>query len=417
MIAVSRLLISLVFVAFSFQLQGASFDCLKASTRIEKLICADSQLSNMDLLLARSYKQALSNTSHQTDLKKEQRNWLKVVRGACTDTECLQQAYLSRITELTGSVPTYITQEPEPEPEPDLEPEPVEIAQAYTPPQLVQTDVQVQIEKPISIQDADVINRQIGELSVQIEVLTKVLEEQNIKLLSLPEQDRPTASQAISVISQRLNMLRDEYHQKDQSFSNYMTSVKPNDRDVYITARKASQGYPKIPYYIPGTPETGEFWVEPTVTNVGEQLFNFRLVDPSAQNETTRTLIPMTLDEINNIQGALFKIYELSQKAHEHKIRDNYSKRIVCFPDDQCPVEGGKGATGQASTEILFKIYEDGSTAGRIQRNKGAFQEGFNVAVDSALFLQAYLTHVIQESNAEFNAGSRTKEDLDNLFK
>jgi hypothetical protein len=81
-----------------------------------------------------------------------------------------------------------------------------------------------------------------------------------------------------------------------------------------------------------------------------------------------------------------------------------------------CPPDGER-LDGKSSTEIRFTVYEDGSTAGRIQRNKGLFVEGYNVSIDSALMLQAYLNHVIKAAKLEFNSGTQTKKQLDEIFK
>jgi hypothetical protein len=70
-----------------------------------------------------------------------------------------------------------------------------------------------------------------------------------------------------------------------------------------------------------------------------------------------------------------------------------------------------------ASTEIDFKVYEDGSTAGRIQRNKGLFEDGYNISIESALMLQAYMSHILTEGKTDFQAGSRTDEQMKDLFK
>ena len=83
---------------------GASFDCSKASTSVEKTICADPQLSDLDELLMASYKKALSNTSGAAPLKMEQKDWLKSVRDMCQDKECLKKAYTSRLATLNDSV-------------------------------------------------------------------------------------------------------------------------------------------------------------------------------------------------------------------------------------------------------------------------------------------------------------------------
>lgn len=83
---------------------AASFDCAKATTTIEKQICADDQLSALDSRLAQSYMEAKSNSSSADLFKSEQRAWLATVRNKCADAECLKQAYTARIANLGGTV-------------------------------------------------------------------------------------------------------------------------------------------------------------------------------------------------------------------------------------------------------------------------------------------------------------------------
>lgn len=269
---------------------------------------------------------------------------------------------------------------------------------------------------PVNNDNAAALNKRIGELAGQISVLQTVLKEQaDLKKAALPE----TASAfdtSIQAIEKRIDALKKEYSERDRNFSKYMTSIKPNDRDLYLTARKSSEIYPKIPYYIPGTSETGEFWVEPTVSDKGDMSFSFKFIDVQASIDKVRGKIDMTLPEIEDAQKALFKLHEWSLIAHKQKIRKNYEKRVTCFPNSECPPDGER-VDGKASTEIRFNVYEDGSTAGRIQRNKGRFIEGYNVSIDSAMLLQAYLNHVIKEAKAEFNAGTQDKKTLDKLFQ
>jgi hypothetical protein len=72
---------------------------------------------------------------------------------------------------------------------------------------------------------------------------------------------------------------------------------------------------------------------------------------------------------------------------------------------------------GVASTEIDFKVYEVRSTASRIQRNKGRFEDGYNVSIDSASMLQAYLNHILTEGKTDFEAGSRIDDQMKELFR
>ena len=83
-------------------LVGASFDCGKAATEVEKTICADPMLSKLDTFLALAYKQALTKSSDRKKRKASQYHWLVSKRNACNDDAiCLHREYFLRILELT----------------------------------------------------------------------------------------------------------------------------------------------------------------------------------------------------------------------------------------------------------------------------------------------------------------------------
>ncbi len=81
---------------------AASFDCDKASTFIEKAICSDQYLSELDNALGRAYKDALSNTGDVASLRSAQRDWIAHVRNQCQNVTCLTRAYNGRLSELSG---------------------------------------------------------------------------------------------------------------------------------------------------------------------------------------------------------------------------------------------------------------------------------------------------------------------------
>jgi len=77
-----------------------SFDCLKASTNIEKLICNNKDLSVLDGLLAHAYKKTQSmekNSAKKDEVRKRQVDWTKNIRNACKDANCLNTVYSERI--------------------------------------------------------------------------------------------------------------------------------------------------------------------------------------------------------------------------------------------------------------------------------------------------------------------------------
>ena len=79
---------------------AASFDCSKASSNTEAMICADAQLSDLDSKLSAAYINALKGSSNGATLKDEQRKWLRYIRAKCSDADCLKKAYRERIAVL-----------------------------------------------------------------------------------------------------------------------------------------------------------------------------------------------------------------------------------------------------------------------------------------------------------------------------
>ena len=79
---------------------SASFDCAKAKTKIDKLICSDARLSEADEKLTALYNEVLAKSPAPEDTKQQQLEWVKQSRNTCKDADCLEQAYTSRISDL-----------------------------------------------------------------------------------------------------------------------------------------------------------------------------------------------------------------------------------------------------------------------------------------------------------------------------
>lgn len=89
------------------QQAAPSFDCAKARGRIEKMICADTQLSTLDRHAADLFAIAAAQAPADDDVKRAQRSWLRE-RDACRDLACLKSQYENRIDTLaayTGRLP------------------------------------------------------------------------------------------------------------------------------------------------------------------------------------------------------------------------------------------------------------------------------------------------------------------------
>ncbi|MBW5804943.1 DUF1311 domain-containing protein [Burkholderia sp. COPS] len=79
----------------------ASFDCTKAASKIEKLICSSAETATADKQLADVYRTAIAKSSDPAALKQQQRDWLKE-RNACDDAACLVRVTDARIQALSA---------------------------------------------------------------------------------------------------------------------------------------------------------------------------------------------------------------------------------------------------------------------------------------------------------------------------
>ena len=88
---------------FLFKAQGASFDCNRANGFVEKTICTDKELSDLDSSLASSYQKAIEEADQPSQVQEDQKAWIKKSRSACKSADCLKQTYQERIEELAES--------------------------------------------------------------------------------------------------------------------------------------------------------------------------------------------------------------------------------------------------------------------------------------------------------------------------
>lgn len=80
---------------------AASFDCRKAASTVEKLICEDKALSRLDDEMAAVYRMFRGDLDAEKTaaLVATQKSWISS-RGACKDRACLKFSYEKRIAEL-----------------------------------------------------------------------------------------------------------------------------------------------------------------------------------------------------------------------------------------------------------------------------------------------------------------------------
>jgi uncharacterized protein len=88
-------------LTFAAAAHAAGFDCAKASSAIEKAICADPDLSKADDRLTDAFAATLAATLQPEELRRAQAIWLQQRDGIAGKAR-LSDAYRSRISELTA---------------------------------------------------------------------------------------------------------------------------------------------------------------------------------------------------------------------------------------------------------------------------------------------------------------------------
>lgn len=88
---------------------ATSFDCKKAKTKIEKLICETPEISKADDELGALFKQAVKAVGATgklsvKSLREAQSLWMSRFRNDCPDAACVLAAYQKRILELRATI-------------------------------------------------------------------------------------------------------------------------------------------------------------------------------------------------------------------------------------------------------------------------------------------------------------------------
>jgi uncharacterized protein len=79
-----------------FNEENASFDCDKASTAAQKLICRAPSLREADLEVGKAFRAARLSAPDRDRLNVEQTSWTRDVRDRCTNEACLSKALAAR---------------------------------------------------------------------------------------------------------------------------------------------------------------------------------------------------------------------------------------------------------------------------------------------------------------------------------
>ncbi|MCP3668871.1 MAG: hypothetical protein GY814_00225 [Gammaproteobacteria bacterium] len=262
----------------------------------------------------------------------------------------------------------------------------------------------------VSAADLEDIKKSLDIVNQQLSLLREVLRVQQMD----SSQPNPFKRAKIDALKARINAiesLQSKAISEAEVVHNVTLGTATNTQGV--TASKAAHIFPKIPYFSPGSDEMGEMWVAPHVTDTGLLIYDFNFMDTGAEFDKIRETISLQSAEMAEIMYGIEKIHGWSDIALEKGVRRRHEKVATCFPDSMCSDK----RVGNSSTEMVFMLYEDGSTAAKMQRNKGTFISGYNFSIDSALLLSSYLDFMKKEGEAEYSSATMSNTELDDMFK
>ena len=277
---------------------------------------------------------------------------------------------------------------------------------------VVQPDVSV---GDASAQQVQQVNRTMSPAEAQIMIDEVHARITLYKVIAGVIKDKPRSRQArvLSIVDGEISRLQSEKAILEALLSQrFATPIRPSNANLSVSAFRAADTFPKIPYYVPGTNEFGEMLIVPRVSDEGALNYEFDFIDPVSSYAKVRDRIVVPHDEIEKLISGLEKVDEWTTVAQENNITRRVSKVASCFPEINC----GEKAVGKSSTEVVFQIYEDGATSGRIQRNKGQYVVGYNMSVESSILLGAYLIYMEEAGAKEFNIGVMTDDQVLDLF-
>jgi len=198
---------------------------------------------------------------------------------------------------------------------------------------------------------------------------------------------------------------------KGQSISETGATVGATAMPASLSGKKVAGIYPLIPFYTPGSGQVGELEIAPKATGKGV-VYNFNFVqhlNGSGDASNTMTINSADIDQVN---FGINKSHEWAGLAEQKGLRQLHQKVASCFPEKMCDDDDS-----DTPTKVLFMLYEDGSTAAKLQQKTSDTLFGYNLSIDSALLLASYLDYMKSKGEAEYSVGTMTDADLNSVFK
>ena len=182
----------------------------------------------------------------------------------------------------------------------------------------------------------------------------------------------------------------------------------------------------KIQYYIPGSEEIGEMWVDWFIDDDKGPMMRLHFMDPTHKYEKEAYKMQISLEPIKapcntdikvksnkNTSPACDMVKDLliadkwAKIAKKQDMKRRYKKRVSYIYGD---------VNSTKSLGVNFQVYENGAMTVQLEEMKHGFPKRFNFTFKQALELARYIENTREKAHKKWMNKTRSKEDLDALF-
>jgi len=168
-------------------------------------------------------------------------------------------------------------------------------------------------------------------------------------------------------------------------------------------------------------------WINWFIDDHKGPMMRLHFMDPTHQYENQAYKIDISLEPIQfpcntdidkdsnkntspscQIVKDLLRADKWGKIAKEQGLKRRYRKRVSFIQGNE---------QSKISTAIYFQVYENGSMTAQIEEVKHGFPKRFNFTLNNALELARYIETTREKAKQKWMNKTRTKEDLDALFK
>lgn len=208
-----------------------------------------------------------------------------------------------------------------------------------------------------------------------------------------------------------------------KEFAEKMVGIRPKSD---LDAADGNINATKIQWYVPGSEEIGEMFVEWFIDDEKGPMMKMTFIDPRHQYRNEQHVIKISLSPITSqcntdlnvksdentspsckIVKDLLRTDKWGKKAKKKGIKKQYTKKVSYITGDK---------DSRLSLSVNFKIYEDGGMATQIEEMKHGYPNQFNFTLANALELANYIENTRAKAHTKWMNRTMKKEDIDALF-